>query len=89
MLQKGFLKPKEDSENTRTIKNSRIFLFSGVFAVLFAFIYMTIHLRQVDTQESLRSSVMISGIIMIIGIVLVLTSMWMNFFLKNKNQKKL
>ena len=85
MLERGFLKSREKEENARTVKNSRMFLFVGVLVVLMGFVYMT----TLSRQDSTHSSVMIAGMMMIVGIALVLISMWMNFFANNKKRGKM
>ena len=89
MLQKGFLKPKENPQNIRTIKRSRIFLVGGVVVMILALIWM-MTLLGADESESLvaskLSSVKIAGVAVIAGIVLALVGWWMNFFAQNKNR---
>ena len=82
MLQKGFLESREKEENTRTLKNSRMFLLVGVLTVLAAFVYMTSVQQQGDS-----SSIKIAGIMMIVGMALVVISLWMNFFQNKKRHK--
>ena len=83
MLQKGFLESRGKEENTRTMKNSRMFLLVGVLIVLAAFVYMTSLQQQGDS-----SSVMIAGMMMIAGMALVVISLWMNFF-QNKKRRSI
>ena len=90
MLQKGFLKPKEDLENIRTIKRSRMFFVGGVVVMILALIWMMMLLRTDESESLLASrlfSVKIAGVAVIAGIVLALVGWWMNFFAQNKKRK--
>ncbi|MDR1155214.1 MAG: hypothetical protein LBL04_10920 [Bacteroidales bacterium] len=81
MLQKGFLKPLEKG-NTRTVKTSRTFLFAGVIIMLSALVYMMMNMQRADRILSVWQPVMIAGICS------VFISLWMNFFLQNKNRRR-
>ena len=83
MLQKGFLKTRENEENSRVIKRSRTFLVVGIFMILLGFIVLATLMQQ--EQEI----VSIAGMILLIGGFLLLTvSFWMNFFAQNKNRRR-
>ena len=83
MLQKGFLNPRENEENSRVVKRSRMFLVVGIFMVLLGFFVLTTLMQQ--EQET----VSFSGMFLLIGGFLLLTvSFWMNFFARNKNRRR-
>jgi len=88
MLQKGFLKPKENSKNSRVIKKNRVIFIVGVVVILSA-LMMMLFLRTDESFTSQLSSVRIIGIVMIVGIVLVSVGFWMNFFEQNKNRRNI
>ena len=88
MLQKGFLKPKEEPENARAVKRSRIFFIAGVLVVLGALICMMLLQRPDEAFSSQFFFVRMAGMAMIVGIVLVFIGLWMNFFAQSKKYKK-
>ena len=88
MLQKGFLKPKEEPENSRAIKRSRIFFVAGVVVIISALIFMMSLLQPDESFTSQFSSVTMAGMAMIAGMVLVFVGLWTNFFAQNKNRKR-
>jgi uncharacterized membrane protein len=81
MLQKGFLKPQEEKGTSR-VKTSRAFLFAGVIVVLAALAYMMMNLQQAAQISNVCLPVMIAGIAMIF------TGIWMNFFAQNRNRRR-
>jgi len=82
MLQKGFLKRRENNENSRIIKRSRIFLVVGIFIIILGFFVLTTLMQQ--EQET----VSIAGIVLFIsGFLLLTVSFWMNYFARNKNRQ--
>ena len=88
MLQKGFLKPKGNPENTRAVKRGRLFFIVGVIVILSALVFMMFLLRPDESFTSQFSSVKMAGIVMIAGIILVFVGFWMNFFAQNKNRQQ-
>ena len=88
MLQKGFLKPVENAENTHTAKRSRILLVLGIVVVLSALVFMMVNLQDEYSQKDLHSMVTSAGIVMVVGVVLLFTGLWMNFFAQNRNRRK-
>jgi len=83
MLQKGFLKPKEDPKNARALKRSRTLLLAGVVLIVFAVFYMMANLQ----KESLSITVWLS--VMIVGFCLAVVGLWMGFFAQNKNRRRM
>ena len=88
MLQKGFLKPKEEPENTRAVKKSRIFFIVGVLVILVALICMMSLQRPDESFSDQFSYMKMSGMAMFAGIVLVFIGLWINFFAQNRKYKE-
>ena len=86
MLQKGFLQPKNDQENDRALKKSRIISITGVVIALFSLMYMMSLLTN-ESFTSRFSAVTMAGMAMIGGIIMVCVGIWMNFFAQNKKYK--
>ena len=81
MLQKGFLKPKEDSKNARIVKKSRMLLLAGVVLIVGAMICMMTNLQQIGSLTTVWL------VVMIIGFCLTSVGLWMNFFAQTKKYK--
>ena len=85
MLQKGFLKPDEDRENSRTAKNGWRFLMFGMVFAIFAAMYMMAIIGQ---PEFPATRVTVAGIAMIAGLIMAVIGVWMSFFAQYKNRRK-
>ena len=81
MLQKGFLKSRDDEKIIRAARRNRTFLFVGMFVILFSLIYMMTHAIQ-------HEDFIIGISLTIAGFILVSVSLWMNFFSQKKNRHK-
>jgi len=81
MLEKGFLKSKEDPKNAGALKKGRLFLFAGVMVMFLSLIYVMTNL-----QQSVLS-IKIWLCVLIVGFCLALVGLWMNFFAQNKNRR--
>ena len=82
MLQKGFLNNKENPDNFRTIKKSRLLLLAGVVLIVGAMIFMMTNLQQTGTFATLGL------VVIIIGFCLTSVGLWMNFFAQSKKLNK-
>ena len=80
MLQKGFLKPKEDPKKSGALNRGRVFLFAGIMVIFFSLIYIMTNQQQ--TVLSIKGGLYV----LIVGFCLALVGMWMNFFAQNKNR---
>ena len=87
MLHKGFLKPKEEEDVSRRMKNSRLFIIAGAAISIFAVYYMMNRLHGVQSSE-MYSSVTMAGIAVIAGITLVFAGFWMKFFAQRKRSQQ-
>ena len=88
MLEKGFLKPKENPENVREVKKSRMFIIVGIVVAVAALFFMMSLLQPDDSLTNQLSSVRMAGMVIIAGIALVFIGLWMNFFTQNKKRRK-
>jgi len=76
MLQKGFLKSKEDTKNAGSLKRGRLFLFVGIAVVVLGMIFMMTNMK----------FFMGWMFMIIIGFCLAFVGLWMNFFEQKKNR---
>jgi len=81
MLERGFLKSRDDKGNNSILKSRTLFLVAGIIFVLGGMYHIFSHLEQYHDH----AGVGMAGII--IGFVLILISFWMNFFAQNKNRR--
>jgi len=88
MLQKGFLKSKEDPEVARATKRSRMFLIVGVVVTLSALFFMMTALQTAESFSNQMTTTGFAMVAMIVGIGLVFVSLWINFFTQNKNRRR-
>ena len=79
MLQRGFLKPRENEKEERTQKNSRIAIFAGVVFMVFGVLAMLHRLQQQDGGR-----LTLSLIFFALGFTLIAASFWLNFFAQKK-----
>ena len=80
MLERGFLKHRE-KEDIRAMKRRRMLFLSGVFFILFALIYLMIHIQT-------HAGFIVGISMLIIGFCMISVSMWMNL-LTQKNDRKI
>ena len=78
MLQKGFLSNREDGNNIRTVKISRMFIFAGIIIAVLGFGLMI---------TSMEKHLINAGIVMIAGIALIFISLWVKFFAQQKTAR--
>ena len=81
MLQKGFLKPKEEPKKSSALKRGRMLLFAGIMVIFLSLIYMMTNLQQ--AVLSLKGWLFVLSV----GFCLAFVGLWMNFFAQNKNRR--
>jgi uncharacterized membrane protein len=84
MLQRGFLKPSEKEESTRSLINSRIIIFIGIF-VSFAGLSLFIFRMQQMVEEG--NNPIVNSLLLIAGFVIVTVGLLMNFFSQNRKRR--
>jgi len=81
MLQKGFLKSKEEPKNSSALKRGWALIFAGVIVIFLSLIYIMTNLQQ--TILSLKGW----SFVLIVGFCLAFVGVWMNFFAQNKKRR--
>jgi len=81
MLQKGFLKPKEDPKKSGAFKKGRLCMFAGIMVIFLSLLYIMTNLQQ--AVLSLKGWLFV----LIVGFCLALVGFWLNFFAQNKNRR--
>ena len=78
MLEKGFLKTREEKKDNTTAKTKALLLIAGIIFVLGGMYHIFSRIEQYHETVNIG----MAGII--IGFVLIIISFWMNFFARNK-----